>query len=170
MGYTFPSLKDSACSCVVLAWLALALHIKFWCRCRGGNASSCLILCHWMLDICIPCVFSKGRKEAKRSFGNRKDELGCMGRLYDVKLMMNYECFATWVKLELWTRYLEWSTWQLSKSRNCKEWGREVGDSSAAFFTTHKRERTQGWRLKPFFTLAHNNNTIEEGNTLYVKP
>ena len=35
---------------------------------------------------------------------------------------------------------------------------------------TQKRERTQGWRLKPFFTLAHNNNTIEEGNTLYVKP
>ena len=49
------------------------------------------------------------------------------------------------------------------KSNNCKEVGREEGDSSVAFFTTHKRERTQGWRLKPIFTLAHNNNTMSQG-------
>ena len=50
----------------------------------------------------------------------------------------------------------------------CKEIGREVGDLTVAFFTTHKRERTQGWRLKPIFTLAHNNNTMKDGYTLYV--
>ena len=51
---------------------------------------------------------------------------------------------------------------------HCKEVGREGGDSTTTFFTTHKRERTQGWRLKAIFTLAHYNNTMSDVYILYV--
>ena len=45
------------------------------------------------------------------------------------------------------------------KNRNslgwsCKELGVEGGDLAATYFTTHNREWTQGYRLKPIFTYT----------------
>ena len=47
------------------------------------------------------------------------------------------------------------------------EVGSEGGDSTIAYFTIHKRERTHDVEAKACLHLAHNNNIMIDGYTLY---